>query len=115
MYLTKPVSFPKPVCISTTYEGLLERNAGSMVLGYESGRQHGCRCNTQQGTKLAVSFAYCMDVVKNGYFDHTRPAPDPHRLADRERAEGRGQGGAADRTPPQAPSPQQPKLVVVGS
>jgi len=37
----------------------------------------GCRCNSQQGTRLDVSFRFCMSVVQNGYFDDTKPDPEP--------------------------------------
>ena len=38
-----------------------------------AGSMTGCRCNTQQGTRLDVSFRFCMSVVQNGYFDDTKP------------------------------------------
>jgi len=71
--LTSPQTFPKPVCISTTDSRLLERNHTRMVVALNEGLVTGCRCNTQQGTRLEVSFQFCMSVVQNGYFDDTKP------------------------------------------
>ena len=52
-----------------------------------------CQCYTQQGTRVATTFEFCLNTVKRGYFDNTRPdslavqmdhpgqfpAPSPHR------------------------------------
>jgi len=72
--LTQAQSFPKPFCVSTRDPAILERNHKRMSLGYDAdGNLSGCRCNSQQGTRLDVSFQFCMNVVDNGYFDHTKP------------------------------------------
>lgn len=71
--LTSPQTFPKPVCISTTDSRLLSRNHARMEIAVSEGAVTGCRCNTQQGTRLEVSFQFCMSVVQNGYFDDTKP------------------------------------------
>lgn len=71
--LTKPVSYPKFYCISTRDETLLERHAQAMTIQTRNGRREGCRCNTQQGSRLDVSFEFCMNVVQNGYFDPAKP------------------------------------------
>lgn len=73
--LTKPVAYPKAICIATKDEALLERAGSKMSLGYQDGRLHGCRCNTQQGTKVDISFDACMLTVQNGAFDPARPDP----------------------------------------
>ncbi|NHW02566.1 zonular occludens toxin domain-containing protein [Stutzerimonas degradans] len=71
--LTGPQAFPKPVCIATTDRELIARNYKRMQVGDSDEGLTGCRCNTQQGTRLEVSFAFCMSVVQNGYFDDTKP------------------------------------------
>lgn len=71
--LTSPQTFPKPVCIYTTDSRLLARNRARMEIAVSEGAVTGCRCNTQQGTRLEVSFQFCMSVVQNGYFDDTKP------------------------------------------
>lgn len=81
--LTAPQTFPKPVCISTTDSRLLARNRARMEIAVSGGTATGCRCNTQQGTRLEVSFQFCMSVVQNGYFDDTKPdrgSPQDQRL-----------------------------------
>lgn len=71
--LTKPVAYPKTICVSTKDEALLERVGSKMTLGYQRGRLHGCRCNTQQGTKVEISFDACMATVEYGAFDPAKP------------------------------------------
>ncbi|KJS30072.1 MAG: hypothetical protein VR76_05145 [Pseudomonas sp. BRH_c35] len=71
--LTGPQTFPKPVCIATTDRDLIARNYKRMQVGDSDEGLTGCRCNTQQGTRLEVSFGFCMSVVQNGYFDDTKP------------------------------------------
>ncbi|MFI8382495.1 zonular occludens toxin domain-containing protein [Pseudomonas sp. NPDC079086] len=71
--LTKPVSYPKPSCMSSRDEEFVRRNAIRMAIGYKAGRLHGCRCNSQQGTRMDISFKSCMNYVENGAFDPARP------------------------------------------
>jgi len=71
--LTEPQTFPKPVCVATTDRELIARNYKRMQVGDSDEGLTGCRCNTQQGTRLDVSFGFCMSVVQNGYFDDTKP------------------------------------------
>lgn len=71
--LTKPVSYPKPSCMSSGNEDFVRRNAKRMAIGYKADRLHGCRCNSQQGTRLDISFKSCMNYVENGYFDPAKP------------------------------------------
>jgi len=73
--LTKPVSYPKTFCVATQDEALLERVGSKMTLGYQGGRLHGCRCNTQQGSKVDISFDACMAHVEYGAFDPAKPDP----------------------------------------
>jgi zona occludens toxin len=71
--LTKPVAYPKAFCMSTKDVQAIKRNALKMDIGKHLGRVHGCRCNTQQGTRLYISFSACMNYAENGAFDHARP------------------------------------------
>lgn len=71
--LTKPVTYPKPFCVSSRNEDLVRRNASKMELGYRDGVLNGCRCNTQQGTRIRLSFSACMNYVENGAFDPAIP------------------------------------------
>lgn len=109
--LTAAKSFPKPFCIATTDRAMMKRNYSRMTVGkLPDGRTGGCRCNTQQGTRLDVSFDFCMTVVNNGYFDHTLPdrvagSYEKERLdvAGRDGAAGTyGSGNAVDPTSPGA-------------
>lgn len=80
--LTKPVAFPKPSCVSTRDEEMIARNQSRMAFGYYEGRLHGCRCNSQQGTRMQVDFNVCMDIVNNGAFDYTKPDQPQQQVAD---------------------------------
>ncbi|MDU0530549.1 hypothetical protein Q8X23_31765, partial [Pseudomonas aeruginosa] len=60
-------------------------------------RLYGCRCNSQQGTRMLISFDACMNYVENGAFD---PAI-PDRVVG---AGGFGPGEGRAGTIPQAPS-----------
>lgn len=71
--LTQPVTFPKPFCVATFNQELLDRNARRFTVGVHRGKFGGCFCNSQQGTKIDMSFRACMDIVENGYFDNTKP------------------------------------------
>lgn len=94
--LTGAQSFPKPFCVSTSDVAMLERNSKRMTLGYDdAGVLSGCRCNSQQGTRLDVSFEFCMSVVTNGYFDHTKPDRVPDAMRASATAGAAGRDGAA--------------------
>jgi hypothetical protein len=57
---------------------MLKRNSRRMSVGYDQdGNLAGCRCNSQQGTRVDVSFEFCMNVVSNGLFDDTKPDRQP--------------------------------------
>lgn len=53
--LTKPVSFPR-------ISACVKRHSNNS-----------CTCYSQQATPLDVSLSVCLNVVANGYFDHTKP------------------------------------------
>ena len=65
--LTQPATYPKLYCLSSQAPDLVERHAVKAEQGTA------CRCYTQQGTKLDVSVAFCLAVVRDGYFDPARP------------------------------------------
>lgn len=106
--LTQPVTFPKPFCVATFNQELLDRNARRFTVGVHRGKFGGCFCNSQQGTKIDMSFRACMDIVENGYFDNTKPdrppvaqggsAREPDGVAERARAE--STAATAERTGP---------------
>ncbi|MBP8170681.1 MAG: zonular occludens toxin [Pseudomonas sp.] len=72
-HLTKPVTYPRPSCLYSSNAEFVRRNAARFELGYVGRRLHGCRCNSQQGSRLVISFEACMEIVKHGYFDPARP------------------------------------------
>lgn len=71
--VTQPVAYPKTFCVSSRDEGLLERAGSKMTMGYFGGRLYGCRCNTQQGTRVDISFDACIAHVEHGAFDPAKP------------------------------------------
>lgn len=75
--LTEAKSYPRPVCVSTSDEHLISRAGSKFDVDFHKGRLHGCRCNSQQGTRLTVSFAACISYVEHGAFDPARPDPQP--------------------------------------
>lgn len=74
--LTKPKSFPKPICAATKDPMLVSKahNRG-LTTGTVDGVEYSCQCYSQQVTKLRTSFEFCMDVVSNGFFDDTKVPP----------------------------------------
>ena len=58
--LVVPVSYPKI--------------SGCMRMTYSDGRDF-CRCNSQQGSRLELSYRACVDVMKNGWFDFSEADP----------------------------------------
>jgi len=81
--LTKPVSFPRTYCVSTTNETLLERNSvrSRMKVGWHHGKKTGCGCYTQQGSQVQTTFEYCMNAVENRFFDPTLPDHGSQQVA----------------------------------
>ena len=93
--LTQAQSFPKPFCVSTTDQEMIRRNYKRMTVKLREGTPTGCRCNTQQGTRLDVSHEFCLSVVENGYFDHTKPDRMTNDMRDSAIAGVTGRDGAA--------------------
>lgn len=68
--LTKPRDYPRPVCMASTDIRLVSTaKARGMAVGEYEGEQTTCQCYTQQSTRLKTSLEFCMDVVRNGFFD----------------------------------------------
>ncbi|MHB9800474.1 zonular occludens toxin domain-containing protein [Pseudomonas sp. MT3] len=66
--LTKPVAHPRLYCLSTGDPRLVARRPQHTVKDGKS-----CQCYTQQGTKVATAFDFCLTVARDGYFDPTLP------------------------------------------
>ena len=68
--LTKPRDYPRPVCMASTDIRLVStaKARGVAVAEYE-GQMTACQCYTQQSTRIKTSVEFCMDVVRNGFFD----------------------------------------------
>lgn len=75
--LTKPVAYPRPFCVSSSDQFFVERNKRRMVVGERDGKTYGCRCNTQQGTRIDIGFEACMAYVEQGAFDPAIPDRQP--------------------------------------
>lgn len=71
--LTKPVSYPKLYCASSTDPATYAREFSRMAHAVVNGRQTVCQCYTQQATRVETDFDFCMGVVERGYFDPTIP------------------------------------------
>lgn len=69
--LTAPQTHPKLFCASSNDPELLERT--SNPVGVYNGVRTSCVCYTQQVTRVDVGFQFCMNAVRHGYFDNTRP------------------------------------------
>lgn len=67
--LTQPVAFPRLYCMSSTDPNTYARQFGRMANAVVNGRPTVCQCYTQQGTRVATDFAFCRNIVENGYFD----------------------------------------------
>lgn len=74
--LTKPRDFPRPICAATEDQALVDKAPKRRQnLGVYDNKPHACQCYTQQMTRMATTFDFCMDVVMNGYFDDTKLQP----------------------------------------
>ena len=71
--ITRPVTYPKLSCMSSSDPQMVAKNHKRLTLGYREGKVYGCRCNTQQGTRAVVSFEACMGYVEEGAFDPAKP------------------------------------------
>lgn len=101
--LTVPKSFPKPSCVASTDPEMITKNQHRMTVDIYHGKLSGCRCNSQQGTRMDVSLEFCMTVAENGYFDNTRPddmdrqrhslGREPASVGQRDSSAGRADAG----------------------
>ncbi|MNF64901.1 hypothetical protein D3C84_466470 [compost metagenome] len=122
--LTKPRDFPRPICAATSDQALVDKAPRRrQTLGVYDNKPHACQCYTQQMTRMATTFDFCMDVVVNGYFDDTRVTPqiasgrNPDGLMNGSPAEpGAIQRGRAAASPPAyAGDPLNPRVTVISS
>lgn len=58
------------------------------ILAVQSGR---CSCGTWQGTPIDVGPELCRQIAEHGFFDHTRPRPEPETERRFGRRDGRPQ------------------------
>ena len=70
--LTKPVSYPRLYCVSSSEPAIYTRNSDS-PRQIVNGQPTVCQCYTQQGTRVPTEFQFCADVVRYGYFDPAIP------------------------------------------
>lgn len=71
--LTKPQSFPRLYCMSSSDPEIYRRTFAKRPSGIVNGQQTVCQCYTQQGTKVATDFQFCLNIVEQGYFDPAIP------------------------------------------
>lgn len=68
--LTKPRDYPRPTCMASTDIRLVSTaKARGVAVGEYEGEMTACQCYSQQSTRLKTSLEFCMDVVRNGFFD----------------------------------------------
>ena len=92
--VTEPVTFPRPNCVVWDVH---EREGRSQ-----------CQCYSQQATKMDVPPDICLQIVRNGWFDHTRPDTDSEKQYAAQR------GSAVRQTPSyrQMPSQRPPSHLI---
>lgn len=71
--LTQPVAHPRLYCMSSTDPNTYAREFNRMASAVVNGKPTVCQCYTQQGTRVGTDFAFCSNVVENGYFDSSIP------------------------------------------
>ena len=71
--LTQPVAHPRLYCMSSTDPNTYAREFNRMSSAVVNGKPTVCQCYTQQGTRVNTDFAFCSNVVENGYFDPSIP------------------------------------------
>lgn len=71
--LTKPRDFPRPTCLASTDLRLTSTaKERGVPVGEFNGQLTACQCYTQQSTRMKTSLEFCMDIVRNGYFDDSQ-------------------------------------------
>lgn len=107
--LTKPKSYPRLHCMASTDPDVYARNFSRMASATVNGKQTVCQCYTQQATKVATDFAFCMNVVENGYFD---PAIADRSLQSLDGGQQHGGNIPSQSYQPEPAQPQQQPSVV---
>ncbi|MDD0841495.1 zonular occludens toxin domain-containing protein [Pseudomonas sp. Gutcm_11s] len=105
--LTKPQSFPRLYCLSSTDPDTYARNFARMPHAIVNGRETVCQCYTQQATRVQTDFAFCMQTVEYGYFDPAIPDRSKNAFGQQQMAQ--RQNPTPTNTSPQQPA-TQPKV-----
>lgn len=72
--LTRPVSYPRLYCMSSTDKGIVDRaRARQQAVRWINDVLTTCQCYTQQGTRYKTDFDFCMQSSTEGYFDPAVP------------------------------------------
>lgn len=72
--LTRPVSYPRLYCLSSTDDRIVERaRARQQSVRYINDTLTTCQCYTQQGTRYKTDFEFCMQASTEGHFDPAVP------------------------------------------
>jgi len=79
--LTQPVAYPRLYCMSSSDPDVYARSFNRMASAVVNGKPTVCQCYTQQGTRIATDFAFCNQIVENGYFDSSVPDRGQHSQA----------------------------------
>ncbi|CAE6888970.1 Zonular occludens toxin [Pseudomonas marincola] len=109
--LTQPASHPRLYCMSSTDPNIYARSFTRMSSAVVNGNPTVCQCYTQQGSRVATEFRFCMNIVENGYFDPSIPDRAPTQQYDQQPAQ-QPYGPNQDNYPGQQP---QQAITVVGS
>ena len=107
--LTKPQSFPRLYCMSSTDPNTYAREFSRMASAVVNGKPTVCQCYTQQGNRVQTDFSFCAQVVENGYFDPSIPDRGQQAYAQQQQAQ------LQPNQPPKdfAPSEPRPTVTVV--
>lgn len=71
--ITQPVTYPKLYCASSTDDATYRREFSRMPSAVVNGTPTVCQCYTQQATRVATDFRFCMNMVEYGHFDSSIP------------------------------------------
>lgn len=72
--LTRPVSYPRLYCMSSQDPRNVERaRSRRQSVEFIDGLPTTCQCYTQQGTRYATDFDFCLQASIEGYFDPAVP------------------------------------------
>ena len=71
--ITQPVAYPRLYCASSTDDSTYKREFARMPSAVVNGTPTVCQCYTQQATRVATEFRFCMNMVEYGHFDPSIP------------------------------------------